>query len=93
MVSESEKSKNAALVEKAGEEYLDWIFPSPDLLNPAVATVGSDDALLTDNAEKIRAKLGQFGINVAMHECMSDLPLSSILCGQTKASNFQKSQL
>ncbi len=68
VVPDAEKSKNTALVEKAGEEYFDWTFPSLDLLNPAVATVGSDDAFLTDNAEKIRTKLGQFGINVAMHE-------------------------
>ena len=63
-----EKVKSEALVEKEGEEYTGWTSPSLDLLNPAVADVGSDDALLKDNAEKIRDKLSQFGLEVVMHE-------------------------
>lgn len=62
------EEKEEALVEKEGGEYIGWTFPSLDLLNPAVTDVGSDDALLKDNAEKIHDKLSQFGIDVVMHE-------------------------
>lgn len=62
------EQKASSVVEKTVEGFLDWIFPSLDLLNPAVAQSGSDDALLADNAVKIRDKLLQFGIEVAMHE-------------------------
>lgn len=62
------EEKEEALVEKEGGEYIGWTFPSMDLLNPALTDVGSDDALLKDNAEKIHDKLSQFGIEVVMHE-------------------------
>lgn len=62
------EEKAEALVEKEGGEYVGWTFPSLDLLNPAMTDVGSDDALLKDNAEKIHDKLSQFGLDVVMHE-------------------------
>lgn len=50
------------------DDAIPWTAPPLDLLNPAVADVASDDALLKDNAEKISNKLSQFGIDVVMHE-------------------------
>ena len=61
------EEKTEALVEKEGE-YAGWTFPSLDLLNPAVTDVGSDDALLKEDAQKIHDKLSQFGLDVVMHE-------------------------
>lgn len=60
--------KKEALTNTAEDAKLEWSPPSLDLLNPAIADVGSDDALLKDNAEKIQEKLAQFGIEVVMHE-------------------------
>jgi len=49
-------------------DYSQWEFPSLDLLNSSVSEIESDDKLLTQNAEKIRSKLEQFGIIVNMHD-------------------------
>jgi S-DNA-T family DNA segregation ATPase FtsK/SpoIIIE len=57
-----------ALSEMEHDEYAGWETPSFDLLNPAVADITSDDALLQENAKKIRDKLSQFGIEVDMRE-------------------------
>ncbi len=67
---EAKHEEKEALVQTVQEEKEDaeWVPPSLDLLNAAVAEVGSDDALLKDNAEKIYNKLAQFGLDVAMHE-------------------------
>ncbi len=45
-----------------------WEFPSMDLLDKGDSNVHVDEKVLMDKAEKIKKKLGQFGINVAMHE-------------------------
>lgn len=68
--AKKEAAKQEALVQTEQEEQEDqvWVPPSLDLLNAAVADVGTDDALLKDNAEKIYSKLAQFGLEVAMHE-------------------------
>jgi len=66
-VVEIKEEKEEALVDKEGA-YAGWTAPSLDLLNPAVTDVGSDDALLKDNAVKIHDKLSQFGLDVVMHE-------------------------
>lgn len=54
--------------EKDEPDYSQWEFPSLDHLNSTVQEIESDDKLLTQNAERIRTKLEQFGIVVDMHE-------------------------
>jgi S-DNA-T family DNA segregation ATPase FtsK/SpoIIIE len=53
--------------EISGDDFA-WEPPSMDLLNPAVPDVETDDALLQENAKKIKEKLKQFGLEVDMHE-------------------------
>ncbi len=73
-VSEEEKAKApknqqmsiASSSSKA--DYSEWEFPSLDLLDAGKATIQINDKALKKNAEKISSKLGQFGINVKMHE-------------------------
>jgi S-DNA-T family DNA segregation ATPase FtsK/SpoIIIE len=62
------EEKKTALVGSAKDDDYVWAPPPLDLLSAAVADIGSDDALLKDNAAKIQGKLSQFGIEVAMHE-------------------------
>ncbi len=45
-----------------------WEYPSLDLLAPAAKSSRVDEGFLRDNAEKIKSKLKQFGIEVQMHE-------------------------
>jgi len=54
--------------EKEEPDYSDWEFPSLDLLDSTVSEIESDDKVLMENAETIRKKLEQFGIDVTMHE-------------------------
>ncbi|MFA5948413.1 MAG: DNA translocase FtsK 4TM domain-containing protein, partial [Candidatus Gracilibacteria bacterium] len=61
----AELSKNEKQTEQ--EEYV-WEFPSLDLLKEGTGDIHVDDKLLMDNADKIKKKLQQFGIEVAMHE-------------------------
>lgn len=67
---EDEMSENAKEKKEVTEEqdYSEWEFPSLDLLDGDISEIESDDNLLTQNAEKIRSKLEQFGINVTMHD-------------------------
>jgi S-DNA-T family DNA segregation ATPase FtsK/SpoIIIE len=65
IIEEDEKPVQA--LESDGDTYV-WAPPSLDLLDPPVGDVAQDDALLKDNAKKIRDKLHQFGIDVEMHE-------------------------
>lgn len=65
IIEEDEQPVQA--LESDGETYI-WSPPSLDLLDPPVGDVEHDDALLKDNAKKIRDKLHQFGIDVEMHE-------------------------
>lgn len=48
--------------------YTDWEFPELDLLNESSSETFTDDRLLMKNAEKIREKLSQFGIEVTMKD-------------------------
>lgn len=48
--------------------YTDWEFPSLDLLKESSSETFADDKLLMKNAEKIREKLSQFGIEVTMKD-------------------------
>jgi DNA segregation ATPase FtsK/SpoIIIE, S-DNA-T family len=63
-----EEDDDKPISEMEHDEYAGWETPSLDLLNPAVADITSDDALLQENAKKIREKLQQFGLEVEMHE-------------------------
>lgn len=49
-------------------DYSDWQFPPLDLLSSASSEVYVSDKVLKENAEKIKEKLGQFDINVAMKD-------------------------
>ncbi|MBI4234785.1 DNA translocase FtsK [Candidatus Peregrinibacteria bacterium] len=53
---------------KKQQEDYQWEFPSLDLLKNGDSNVTVDEDLLRDNADKIRKKLAQFGIDVMMHE-------------------------
>lgn len=52
---------------KSDEDY-EWEFPSMDLLNSNYQEIEADDDSLKTNAEKIKDKLAQFGIEVSMQE-------------------------
>lgn len=52
----------------AQPDYSNWEFPSLDLLSNNISEIESDDDLLKINAEKIRKKLDQFGIEVSMQD-------------------------
>jgi len=49
-------------------DYSDWQFPPLDLLSSASSEVYVSDQVLKDNAEKIRGKFSQFGIDVKMKD-------------------------
>lgn len=63
-----DEEKTSAVTQTESEEDYVWTMPSLQLLDPAVPDIGTDDAFLKDNAEKIHGKLSQFGLEVAMHE-------------------------
>jgi len=68
------ETENGAINLRDDEEKIDtpapaeWKFPPLDILSPAVKSTVSDENILKENAEKIRKKLEQFGIEVTMHE-------------------------
>lgn len=65
------KEVEAELSEKekqAEEEEYEWEFPSLDLLKSGDSNVTVDDDVLMSDADKIKKKLSQFGIEVTMHE-------------------------
>ncbi len=49
-------------------DYSDWELPSLDILSAQTSQVFVSDKTLKSNAEKIREKLGQFGIDVLMKD-------------------------
>ncbi|MCK9186602.1 DNA translocase FtsK [Candidatus Gracilibacteria bacterium] len=53
---------------KTEHEEIEWEFPSLDLLLNGDSNVVVDEKFLKESAEKIRKKLSQFDIEVAMHE-------------------------
>lgn len=63
---EVEELENEPIL-KSQQEYT-WEFPSLDLLKDGDSNVQVDDKLLVSNADKIKKKLMQFGIDVTMHE-------------------------
>ncbi len=49
-------------------DYSDWELPSLNLLSNATSQIYVSDKVLNSNAEKIKAKLAQFNIDVAMKD-------------------------
>lgn len=49
-------------------DYSNWQLPSLDILSSATSQVYASDRVLKNNAEKIKEKLGQFGIDVTMRD-------------------------
>ena len=69
-IKAKEVEKTLSKNERAAEtsEEIVWEFPSLDLLKTGDSNVTVDDDVLMENAEKIKKKLLQFGIDVNMHE-------------------------
>jgi len=72
-MAEADKEAEAVALAKRkemenAEDMIEWEYPSLDLLNSEKIKIHADDNFLKDNAEKIKAKLEQFGIDVVMHE-------------------------
>ena len=65
--NDDEDAEAAAKKKQELDDYV-WEPPSLDMLNPPVPDAVQDDALLQENAKKIREKLRQFGLEVDMHE-------------------------
>lgn len=55
-------------VSEESESDYEYSFPEMDWLDATVDNIALNQELLRDNAEKIRTKLDQFGIKVAMHD-------------------------
>jgi S-DNA-T family DNA segregation ATPase FtsK/SpoIIIE len=66
-VKNFEPEKKSQVVKKE-VDYSDWELPSVDLLSSATSQVYASDKVLKSNAEKIKAKLAQFGIDVTMRD-------------------------
>jgi S-DNA-T family DNA segregation ATPase FtsK/SpoIIIE len=62
------KKPKEAQMKEDDTDYSGWQLPPLDLLNSASSEVYVSDAVLKDNAEKIRTKLAQFGIEVMMKD-------------------------
>jgi S-DNA-T family DNA segregation ATPase FtsK/SpoIIIE len=60
--------KKEEQIKKDEVDYSGWELPPLDLLSSASSEVYVSDKVLKDNAEKIREKLLQFGINVTMKD-------------------------
>lgn len=61
-------SKKEIKVKKNDVDYSNWELPPLDLLSSASSEVYVSDKILKENAEKIKEKLSQFGINVIMKD-------------------------
>jgi len=64
---EEEAKKFEEEVAQKEEEY-EYEYPDMDWLDATVDSISLNQELLKDNAEKIKNKLEQFGIKVAMHD-------------------------
>ncbi len=62
------KKKAETEIREDETDYSDWQLPSLDLLSKASSEVYVSDKVLKENAEKIREKLMQFGIDVTMKD-------------------------
>lgn len=63
-----EKSLNQAAEQTTIDDDFEWEFPSLDLLKNGDSHVEIDEDILRGNADTIKAKLNQFGIDVVMKE-------------------------
>lgn len=63
-----ESSLNKAAEQTTIDDDFEWEFPSMDLLKNGDSHVEIDEDILRENADKIKAKLHQFGIDVKMKE-------------------------
>jgi S-DNA-T family DNA segregation ATPase FtsK/SpoIIIE len=66
--SEVEQALDKGAEKSALDSDFEWEFPSMDLLKEGDSNVTIDEDVLRGNADKIKKKLLQFGITVAMHE-------------------------
>ncbi|NIA02564.1 MAG: hypothetical protein GWP15_04210, partial [Nitrospirae bacterium] len=66
--SDVEKSLAQAAEQTTIDDDFEWEFPSLDLLKNGDSHVEIDEDILRENADKIKAKLMQFGIDVMMKE-------------------------
>ena len=60
--------KKKEILEIKETDYSEWEFPSLDLLTESSSETFTNDRLLMKNAEKIRQKFSQFGIDVTMKD-------------------------
>ncbi len=63
-VQEEEVDYDDRRVEEIAEEEIDYVFPSVELLDPARASENVNDEELKANAELLRAKLADFGVEI-----------------------------
>lgn len=66
--SDVEESLDKGAEQSALDEDFEWEFPSMDLLKTGDSHVEIDENVLRENADKIKEKLNQFGIDVTMKE-------------------------
>ena len=64
----AEDLKEDVKLEAKEEEEFEYAFPDLGWLDATIDNIALDQAVLKDNAEKIKNKLEQFGIRVAMHD-------------------------
>jgi len=62
------ESLDSGLNKKKVGDGQEWKFPSLDLLKVGDSTVKVDEELLMENADLIKQKLRQFGVDVVIHE-------------------------
>jgi S-DNA-T family DNA segregation ATPase FtsK/SpoIIIE len=62
------QKKEMSDIKEDENDYSDWQLPSLDLLSSASSEVYVSDKVLKNNADKIREKLSQFGIDVTMKD-------------------------
>lgn len=62
------KKEKEPSMKKDETDYSGWQLPSLDLLSSASSEVYVSDKVLKENADKIREKLSQFGIDVTMQD-------------------------
>ncbi len=67
-VKGNKKLKESAMLITTEAKEIDWTPPSFELLEDGESQVSYDDQSLKKNAEKIRDKLAQFGIEVSMKD-------------------------
>jgi len=62
------RNEDMKIEENEEEEEFEYAFPDLGWLDGTIDNIALDQEILKDNAEKIKNKLDQFGIKVAMHD-------------------------